>query len=50
MKEMLYDCMKWLISELKDNISLGGFVLGFLGGVWLVVFCFGFFFPHSPMT
>lgn len=48
MKEMLYDYMKWLISELKDKISLGGFVLGSFGGEfgWLV---FGLvFFPIAP--
>lgn len=48
MKEMLYDYMKWLILELKDNISLGGFVLGFLGGVWLVGFWLFFFFFFFP--
>lgn len=28
---MLYDCMKWLVSEREGRISLRGFVLRLLG-------------------
>lgn len=35
---MLYDCMKWLVAKLKGKISLGGFVLGFFGVVFVCLF------------